>query len=60
MDHHTGRSRGFGFVYFTDFEGAKKAKAAMDGEELDGRPIRVDFSLTSRKTEPFRFLGGYF
>jgi len=54
-DHHTGRSRGFGFVYYNDLEGAIKAREAMDGQEIDGRTCRVDFSLTSRKTEPFRW-----
>ena len=53
-DHHTGRSRGFGFVYFMKIEGAKDARRAMDGKEIDGRQVRVDFSLTNRKTEPFR------
>jgi len=52
-DHHTGRSRGFGFVYFEHLEDASKARSNMDGANLDGRNIRVDFSLTDRKTESF-------
>ena len=41
-DRDTGRSRGFGFVTFSDDEAAGKAIAAMNGSELDGRTIRVD------------------
>jgi len=41
-DRDTGRSRGFGFVTFADDEGADKAIAALNGTELDGRPIKVD------------------
>ena len=42
-DRATGRSRGFGFVTFSDDAAAEKAKAEMDGKMLDGRAIKVDF-----------------
>ena len=42
-DRDTGRSKGFGFVEFASVEDAVKAKDAMDGTELDGREIKVDF-----------------
>ncbi|KAH6998139.1 hypothetical protein BGZ61DRAFT_525481 [Ilyonectria robusta] len=41
-DRDTGRSRGFGFVRFTQDEDAQKAIAAMNNIEFDGRTIRVD------------------
>jgi RNA recognition motif-containing protein len=41
-DRQTGRSRGFGFVSFTEDESATKAISEMDGSELDGRNIRVN------------------
>ena len=41
-DRDTGRSRGFGFVEMPNDEEAKSAVAALDGQELDGRSIKVN------------------
>lgn len=43
-DRETNKSRGFGFVEFENIEDAVKAKEAMDGVELDGRAVKVDFA----------------
>lgn len=43
-DRETKRSKGFGFVEFVNAEDAAKAKEALDGAEVDGRVIRVDFA----------------
>lgn len=40
-DRDTGRSRGFGFITFTEDESASKAISEMDGSDLDGRTIKV-------------------
>jgi cold-inducible RNA-binding protein len=42
MDRETGRPRGFGFVTMTNEADAKKAIEALDGSQLDGRPLRVN------------------
>ena len=42
MDRLSGRSRGFGFVEFSDEESAQSAKKAMDGKEVKGRALKVD------------------
>lgn len=48
----SGRSRGFGFAYFKKHEDAKVAKEECSGMEIDGRRIRVDFSITQRPHTP--------
>ncbi|CAF1207583.1 unnamed protein product [Rotaria sp. Silwood1] len=47
-DRGTGRSRGFGFIYYDRLEDAREAKKETHGMEIDGQKIRVDFSLTER------------
>jgi cold-inducible RNA-binding protein len=41
-DRDTGRSRGFGFVTFSDPAAGDQAMSSMDGSQLDGRTIRVN------------------
>ncbi|KAK4456578.1 glycine-rich RNA-binding protein 4 [Cladorrhinum samala] len=41
-DRETRRSRGFGFVRYTNEDDAQKAISAMNNIEFDGRTIRVD------------------
>uniref|UniRef100_A0A023G5S8 Putative transformer 2 beta protein n=1 Tax=Amblyomma triste TaxID=251400 RepID=A0A023G5S8_AMBTT len=51
-DAQSGRSRGFAFVYFETVEDAKAAKDRCNGLEIDGRKIRVDYSITQRAHTP--------
>ncbi|KAL2954972.1 hypothetical protein AAZX31_18G001900 [Glycine max] len=43
-DRDSGRSRGFGFVNFSNDESASSALSAMDGKDLNGRSIRVSYA----------------
>jgi len=40
-DKYTGRSRGFAFVEMDTDESAKNAIDSANGQELDGRPLKV-------------------
>lgn len=51
-DAQSGRSRGFAFVYFQNVADAAEAKERCNGIDIDGRKIRVDFSLTQRAHTP--------
>jgi transformer-2 protein len=52
MDPKTGRSRGYGFIYFAHLEDAKVAKEQCNGMEIDDRKIRVDYSITKKPHSP--------
>ena len=41
-DRETGRSRGFGFVEMADDSEAQTAIEALNGREIDGRPVNVN------------------
>ncbi|KAK1369986.1 Glycine-rich RNA-binding protein 4 [Heracleum sosnowskyi] len=58
-DRDTQRSRGFGFVSFADSESASSAKSAMDGQELEGRNIRVSEATERPPRDNFGGGGGY-
>ncbi|XP_069110614.1 transformer-2 protein homolog alpha-like isoform X2 [Argopecten irradians] len=51
-DRQSGRSRGFAFIYFRNIEDAIEAKDRCTGSEIDGRRIRVDYSITERAHTP--------
>ena len=42
IDRETGRSRGFAFVVMSTEDAARKAISELDGQDLDGRPLRVN------------------
>ena len=55
MDRDTGRSKGFGFVEMASDEEAREAIASLDGQEFDGRTIKVN---EARPRENRNFGGG--
>jgi RNA recognition motif-containing protein len=57
-DRDTGRSRGFGFVRFTNDDDATNAMNSMNDVEFDGRRIRVD-KATDRRAPGGGGGGGY-
>ena len=44
MDRDTGRSRGFGFVEMTTAEDADAAVKKFNGQEMDGRALKVEIA----------------
>ncbi|CAA7410454.1 unnamed protein product [Spirodela intermedia] len=51
-DKNSGRSRGFGFVHFSNHDQARCAKDAMDGKAFLGRPLRINFAFDKVRGEP--------
>jgi RNA recognition motif-containing protein len=41
-DRETGRPRGFGFVEMANDDEARKAIEELDGQEVGGRPLRIN------------------
>ncbi len=52
-DRETGRSRGFGFVEMASSEEAEAAQKALDGSDVNGRPLRVN-EAHPRESRPRR------
>lgn len=57
-DRMTGRSKGFGFVEMPDATQAQAAIDALNGQELDGRAVRVNESQPKPREERGGFRGG--
>lgn len=57
-DRDSGRSKGFGFVEFTDEANNQKAVDQLDGKELDGRAISVGLARPKEDRPRRDFNGG--
>ena len=57
-DRDSGRSKGFGFVEFTNEEDNQKAVDQLDGKELDGRAISVGLARPKEDRPRRDFNGG--
>ena len=58
-DRDTGRSRGFGFVTFSQDDNAKTAISKMDGTSLDGKTIKVNEAQEKSPRSGGRSGGGF-
>jgi nucleolin len=43
-DRESGKPKGYGYIEFSNAESAKKAIDALNGQEIGGRTVRLDFS----------------
>ena len=48
LDRVSGQSRGFGFVEMATSEGAQKALSELNGQDFEGRALRVDVAQEKR------------
>lgn len=51
-NHRDNRSRGYGFVYMEEEDDAADAVDALNGKDIDGREVRVDFSYSKQGNPP--------
>ncbi len=58
-DRMSGRPRGFAFVSFATDEAAAAAIQKLDGQELDGRNLRVNEASAERPQRSFAGGGGF-
>jgi len=56
IDRATNRSKGFGFVEMMAENGATEAMEQLNGQPLDGRPIKIDFAKP-KEDRPRSFSG---
>ncbi len=54
MDRYSGRSKGFGFVSMSDWKEAQNAIKALDGETIEGRPLKVNQAKPREDRPPRR------
>lgn len=60
MDRDTGRSKGFGFVEMGSSKEAQAAIAALNGQEINGRPLTVNEAQPRQtRARGHREYGGY-
>lgn len=50
IDRRTGQPRGFAHADFTDVESAARAYENLQGKVINGRALRVDYSVSTAQT----------
>ena len=59
IDRETGRSKGFGFVEMESEDGAQSAVSQLDGQEFEGRSLRVSEAKPQPERESRGGGGGF-
>lgn len=59
IDRETGRSKGFGFVEMESDDGAQTAVSQLDGQEFEGRSLRVSEAKPQPERESRGGGGGF-
>ena len=54
-DRDSGRSKGFGFVEMGTEDEARSAIAALNGQSLDGRQLKVNESIDKPRQDNYRY-----
>ena len=49
IDRRTGQPRGFAHADFTDVESAVAGKSSLEGKEIRGRALKVDYSMSTKE-----------
>lgn len=52
VDKLSNRSKGYAFLYFENVDAATRAKKEFNNTDIDGRKVRVDFSMTENAHDP--------
>lgn len=58
IDRETGRSRGFGFISYAESSSVDECISALDGQDLQGRTIRVNKAMTREQRDEEFASGG--
>lgn len=54
IDRETGKPKGYGFCEYKDEETALSARRNLQGYEINGRQLRVDFAENDKNTDKSR------
>jgi cleavage stimulation factor subunit 2 len=52
FDRDTGKPKGYGFCEYADAQTALSAMRNLNGWEMGGRPLRVDFAESEKGSDP--------